>query len=115
MTDNGSILKEIKKVLGIDEDYKVYDTDVIMFANMAFDTLHQLGVGGPTKFVLIDETQKWSDYIKIEDVASVKSYVWIEVRLAFDPPGNSFGITALQDLRKELQHRINMSVDRGIL
>lgn len=112
MVDDGSILNEIKKVLGIDEEYTVYDADVILFANSAFNTLLQLGVGPKNGFQLKDKNQKWSDYALDETVLSVKSYVWTCVRLSFDPPTNSFGISALQDQKKELEWRLNVAKDR---
>lgn len=113
MSDTGKILDEIKKVLGVEPDYDIYDTDIIMFANAAFGTLHQLGVGPDRAFVLIDKNQTWDQFMLTEDIMSAKTYVWTTVRLAFDPPTNSFGITALETLKKELEWRLNVAKDRS--
>ena len=40
-----SILTSIKKLVGIAEDYTVFDTDFIIYINSAFATLNQLGIG----------------------------------------------------------------------
>ena len=36
---NESILTSIKKMLGVAEEYEVFDSDIIVFINTAFSTL----------------------------------------------------------------------------
>lgn len=43
-----SIPASIKKLLGFEEDYTAFDTDIMMHINSAFMGLHQLGVGDPS-------------------------------------------------------------------
>ena len=40
-----SILLSIKKLLGIGDDYKYFDEDIIMHINSVFMILNQLGIG----------------------------------------------------------------------
>ena len=40
-----SILTSIKKMLGISEEYDIFDADIVMHINSVFMTLTQLGVG----------------------------------------------------------------------
>lgn len=103
-----SILDSIKKVLGIDSDYTEFDIDVIMHINTAFGSLQQLGVGPITGFAISDSTLLWSDYSSaMVLLAPVKSYIYLTVRLIFDPPATSFAIAAMEKQVAELEWRLN--------
>jgi hypothetical protein len=104
-----SILTSTKKILGIAEDYTVFDLDVITHINTAFSTLTQLGVGPANGFMIEDETAVWTDFIA-EDFQynSVKSYVFLRVRQLFDPPSTSYLIAAVDSQIKELEWRLNV-------
>lgn len=87
---NDSILITIKKLLGLDADYHVFDPDIIVHINSSFWRLRQLGVG-QDNFSITDETATWSDYLgeDIDKMEIVKSWIWMNVRLLFDPPTNN--------------------------
>lgn len=104
-----SILKSTKKILGLAEDYTVFDLDVITHINSAFSTLTQLGVGPVEGFMIEDETADWSDFI-LDDLQynSIKTYVYLRVRQLFDPPTTSYLIAAFNDQIKELEWRLNV-------
>jgi hypothetical protein len=103
-----SILTSTKKILGIAQDYTVFDLDVITHINTAFSTLTQLGVGPVEGFMIEDETAVWTDFIA-EDFQynSVKTYVYLRTRQLFDPPSTSYLISAFNDQIKELEWRLN--------
>jgi hypothetical protein len=107
-----SILISTKKILGIAEDYTAFDLDVITHINSAFSTLTQLGVGPATGFMIEDETAQWSDFVDVsgEDLQynSVKTYVFLRVRMLFDPPQTSYLITATEKQLQELEWRLNV-------
>lgn len=115
-----SILNSTKKVLGIAQDYTVFDEDIIMHINTAFSTLTQLGVGPPEGFMIEDATAVWSDFIPDYPVDpegptgddfqynSVKSYVFLKVSMLFDPPQTSYLITAKEKQIQELEWRLNV-------
>ena len=63
-----SILTSIKKMLGITEEYKQFDPDIIMHINSVFMILNQLGVGPSEGFRISDEHAKWSDFISDDDI-----------------------------------------------
>lgn len=106
--NDGSILDEIKKMLGFESDYIVFDTDITIHINSVFSVLDQLGVGPLDGFWITDNTAKWSDFIgNAKHVQMIKSLVYIQVRLIFDPPASSFAQTALQEKAKELESRLN--------
>lgn len=105
-----SILKSTKKILGIADDYTVFDLDIITHINTAFSTLTQLGVGPSEGFMIEDESAVWADFDPVDDdhqYNSVKSYIFLRVRLLFDPPTTSYLIDALDRQLKELEWRLN--------
>ena len=107
MTD--SILESTKKVLGIDEAYTVYDPDITMFINATFSTLHQLGIGPVAGFAILDAAETWDDFIGTDlRLNSVRTYVFLRVRLLFDPPATSFAIGAMKEQIQELEWRLNV-------
>lgn len=107
-----SILTSVKKQLGIAEDYEHFDPDIIMHINSVFSILNQLGVGPPEGFSISDETSVWTDFIgdslKLE---LVKTYVYLKLRLIFDPPTSSAVMDAFKENIAELEWRISVTVD----
>lgn len=107
-----SILNSIKKLLGIAEDYDYFDSDIIMHINSVFATLTQLGVGPKDGFSIDDESEKWEDFLPEERMLhSVKSYMFMKVKLMFDPPLSSAVIECTKEQIKELEWRLQVAVD----
>lgn len=104
-----SILDSTKKILGLAPEYDVFDLDVMTHINSAFSTLHQLGVGPADGFAIEDAGATWSEFLAdVKQLNSVKTYVYLKVRLLFDPPTTSFHLAAMQDQIKEHEWRINV-------
>ena len=107
-----SILTSIKKLLGISEDYTQFDDDLIMHINSVFINLTQLGVGPESGFTIEDEYTEWSDFIKNDaQLQAVKSYMYLKVKLLFDPPLSSSVIESMNRMIAELEFRLNVAVD----
>lgn len=107
-----SILTSVKKMLGIPEDYEHFDADIIMHINSVFMILTQLGVGPAEGFTIMDEDATWNDFIQdSKKIQSVKSYMYLKVRLLFDPPLSSAVIDSMTRLINELEWRLNVAVD----
>jgi len=104
-----SILISTKKILGIAEDYTVFDLDIITHINSAFSTLTQLGVGPAAGFMIDGPEEVWTDFIA-DDIQynSVKSYVFLKTRQLFDPPTTSYLISATERQIQELEWRLNV-------
>ena len=103
-----SILKSTKKILGLADDYTVYDHDILTHINTAFSTLTQLGVGPDTGFEIQDATAEWANYIDTNiPLNSVKTYIGLRVKALFDPPATSFGLAALEKQIEQLEWRLN--------
>lgn len=115
---NDSILQDIRKLLGgSTTDNTYFDTDIILHANTFLANLVQMGVG--TKgFLLTNDTQTWADFLGDSYPAAylpqVKSYVYMRVKLIFDPPASSIAVDALEKACKELEWRLNVEVDPGM-
>ena len=102
-----SILTSIKKLLMIADDYDHFDPDIIMHINSVFMTLTQLGVGPSEGFIIEDDSATWSDFI--EDpvkLQAVKSYIYLKVRLLFDPPSSSAVLESFNNQAKEYEWRL---------
>lgn len=107
-----SILTSIKKMLGITEDYTHFDADIIIHINSVFSILTQLGVGPEDGFVIQDDKAVWTDFIK-EDfkLEAVKSYMYLKVRLLFDPPLSSAAIESINRMISEYEWRLNVAAE----
>lgn len=104
-----SILKSTKKILGLADDYTPFDLDIITHINAAFSKLDQLGVGPEGGFMIEDETAKWSDFVVPQNqLHVVKTYVYLSVRILFDPPQIGFLVTALNEQLREYEWRLNV-------
>ncbi len=106
-----SILTSIKKLLGITEDYEQFDTDIIIHINSAFSVLTQLGVGPEAGFYIADSDAAWTDFVNDSRLEMIKTYVYLKVKLVFDPPTSSGVIDAINRQISELEWRINVAVD----
>lgn len=113
METTESILTSVKKLLGIEEGYKHFDADLVMHINSVFSILTQMGVGPSNGFSISGNTEQWTDFI-IDDTNSfllVKSYVYLKVKLLFDPPLSSAAIDAINRQISEFEWRLFVAAD----
>lgn len=113
MDVSDSILNSIKSNLGIDKDDTTFDTDIIMHINSVFTILTQIGVGPTNGFEIVDKDDSWSDFIDENNTLfnSIKSYMYMKVKLVFDPPPNSFVIASYEQMIKEFEWRLNVTAE----
>lgn len=110
MTD--SIFLTIKKMLGLDAEYTPFDTDVLVHINSAFMTLCQMGVGPKEGFAVTDDGQKWSDFLTNNVMfGGVKTWVYLQVKMLFDPPANSFVMDAYKTQADQILWRLNVQAE----
>ena len=111
-----SILVSIKKMLGVSEKDTNFDTDIKIHINSVLMILTQLGVGPKKGFRITDEKETWNDFLGYtadsEYIEGVKTYVYIRVKLVFDPPTSSSLAQALKEESKEYEWRLNIQVDK---
>lgn len=107
-----SILTSIKKLLGITEEYTHFDPDIVIHINTVFMNLTQIGVGPPEGFAIEDDTYTWDDFkidTSVMKVEWIKSYIYLKVRLIFDPPASSALIEAINRSISELEWRLSVA------
>ena len=89
-----SILTDIKKTIGVEEDDTSFDEDLIIFINSELSILNQLGVGPEEGYSITSKENKWSEIIgERKDLAFVQTYIHIQVKLVFDPHRSWLGNT----------------------
>jgi hypothetical protein len=103
-----SILNDTKKVLGVPVEYGVFDLDILMHINSVFSTLDQIGIGPPGGYMISDADATWDELLGDNHALnSVKTLVFLKVRLVFDPPATSFHIAAIEKQIEELTWRLS--------
>lgn len=113
MTD--SILDSVKKVLSIPIDDTAFDQDVIFHINSVFSTLNQLGVGPEQGFSIEDKNPTWSTFLGTNKrLNNVKSYMYLRVRLLFDPPTLGYVLDAMKQQITEQEWRLNVTMEETI-
>lgn len=107
-----SILTSIKKMLGISSEDTSFDTDIIIFINSIISVLWDLGVGLSETFKIVDSSGTWEQLLGVgKDYESAKTYIYLRVRLLFDPPSNSSILQAYNNQIEELGWRLREKAD----
>lgn len=102
-----SILITVKKMLGLDSNYTAFDTDIVVFINAAMMTLQQIGVGPLNGFTVTGATETWEDFLPSDMMLEgVKTYIYLSVKMTFDPPVTSFVMDAMKQQKEELEWRL---------
>lgn len=111
-TSDNSILKSTKKILGLTEDYTVFDVDIMTHINAVLSSLQQLGVGPAEGFYITGYDETWTELVGLDPRWNmVKSYVYLRVRLLFDAPTTSFAIAAMEKQVQEMEWRLSVTAD----
>lgn len=106
-----NVLLSIKKLLGITPEYIHFDEDILIHINSVLLELSQLGVSLPNDFSVDDKTL-WIDIFQEGILLSaIRSFVYLKVRLLFDPPANSAAIESINKTIANLEWRINGNID----
>lgn len=110
-----SIISTIKKMLGLAEDYTVFDTELLFFINSAIMELSQLGACSPDFQITENGNETWDDLLSNYSynglLNGAQNYIYIKTRLVFDPPNSGYVTSALQKELDELTWRIRIQVD----
>ena len=117
MSLNKSILITIKKLLGIEPEHQAFDLDIITHINSAFMVLSQLGVGPEEGFFISDDTANWEDFITTTNGIyphAVQTYIYLKVKLTFDPPQTAHLIAAVERQIEQLEWRLRSNEEREV-
>lgn len=108
-----SILLSIKKLLGIAEDYDHFDPDLILCINSVLMTLSDIGVGPDSVKTISSDTDTWEQLVGTRnDMEDVKTYVYLKVKMLFDPPQSSSHIEAINRQIAETEWRLNVRAEK---
>lgn len=106
------ILASIKKMLGLEEDYTPFDVDVLIHINNAFMTLCQMGIGPKEGFNVSGYEETWTDFLTNNVMlGGVKTWVYLQVKMIFDPPANSFVMDAYKTQAEQILWRLNVQAE----
>lgn len=109
-----SILTSIKKLLGIAEDYKHFDSDIIMHINTVFLTLNQIGVGPEEVPHISSALDTWNNIFgDVEKLGAIKTYVYLKVRMLFDPPSSPSVLESMNRQAQEIEWRLNIEAENN--
>jgi len=110
-----SILNTIKKLLGIDASYHPFDTDIIIHINTYLGVLNDLGVG-VLGFTITGPNETWSEFLSgsAAPVNEARTYVYLRVRMAFDPPTSGIVTNAIEKQIEELGWRLRIKVECSV-
>lgn len=107
-----SVLTSIKKLLGITEEYDQFDQDLIIHINAVLMVLTQIGVGPSNGMIIKDSSTTWNDILSdTSNIEAVKTYVYLKVKMIFDPPSSSSVADAMNRSINEYEWRLNINAD----
>jgi hypothetical protein len=102
-----SILTSTKKILGISPLDDSFDLDIITHINSAISTLEQVGL--EVIEYITDDSSVWADVFGSNPQLSlIKTCVYLQVRVLFDPPATSYLLSAAQEQIREHVWRLNV-------
>ena len=110
-----SILKTVRKMTGVGENNPNFDVDLISDINLVFMDLHQIGVGPKDVCSINDEAEVWTDFIpedsKTELKKAIPTYMYLKVKLLFDPPSGSAHIETINRQIEKCESRFNYAIE----
>ena len=109
-----SILQSVKGMLGIPEEHTAFDQQLIIHINSVFSVLDQLGPGG---FKISTGNETWEDYLASwpnTNLEDIRSYMYLKVRMLFDPPTTGTAADAFQNMIKEYEWRLSVATDTEV-
>lgn len=107
-----SILTSIKKLLGIEESDTSFDVDILIHINSTLAFLNQLGIGPDAGIFVSDKSTTWAAILgENKFLVPAKSYVFLKVKLLFDPPLSSAAIESINKLIAEFEWRLTVLVE----
>ena len=113
MNLDDSILRTIKLMLGLTDDITAYDEEIKVHINSLFTILNQLDVILDDGFRISGYDETWGQLTDRSTLAEmVKEFMYLKVRMIFDPPGSSVVSDAYNSRIAELEWRMNIQAER---
>jgi hypothetical protein len=104
-----AILSSTKELLGIPAEVTDFDTQLVLYINMALTTLNHIGFG-PEEYQITLTDGDLEDFLPDDEhVRSlVQMYIFTKVKVLFDPPSSSYVLTALKETIAEYEWRLSV-------
>lgn len=107
-----SILDDIKLALGLLPEDESFDSTIIMHINSAFsDLFSATGVGGPGGFAISSKADTWDMLYEDDRLNSIKSYIFVKVKIIFDPHIIGAVLAAHERQYQQMEYRIMAEAD----
>lgn len=109
-----SILSNIKKMLGIMDEFKAFDDEIAAHINSTFIKLRQLQVIDPDgSFSIHGYAETWRDLFDDTRLADpARDYIYLTVKLVFDPPASSTVSDTYKQRIAEDEWRMNVEAEK---
>ena len=106
-----SILQSVKKNLGLPPTRTEFDPDIILHINSCLSKLTQLGVGPDISVEITGDSETWDLVYTDSKYNMLRTYMYLSVRLLFDPPSTTTMYEAFQRKIEELEWRLYVLAD----
>lgn len=107
-----SILDDIKLALGLLPEDPSFDSTIVMHINSVFsDLFSATGVGGPGGFAITGRENTWDELYEDDRLNSIKSYVFVKVKILFDPHIIGAVLAAHERQYQQMEYRIMAEAD----
>lgn len=106
------ILTSIKDLLGISDEDPSFDSEIIVHINSVFSMLNDIGVGPSDTFHIDSNTHYWNEFLTDNKLINmVKTYMYLRIKLIFDPPSNSVLLESINKQINEFEWRLNVEAE----
>ena len=106
-----SILDDVKEALGLLPDDPSFDNTIIMHINSVLSILTQIAVGPPGGFQITGRDETWDMLYDDMRLNAIKSYVFVRVKVLFDPHIVGAVLAAHERQFQEMEFRIMAEAD----
>ena len=105
----GDIITDIKQMLGASIYDDSFDVNIVIAINSALAVLSDIGISEADNVCLeIGDTATWDELLQGRtDIEYIKSYIYLKVKMLFDPPSSSALLDAYNRQIAEFEWRLN--------
>ena len=103
------IITDIKQMLGASIYDDSFDVNIVIAINSALAVLSDIGISEADNVCLeIGDTVTWDELLEGRtDIEYIKTYIYLKVKMLFDPPSSSALLDAYNRQIAEFEWRLN--------
>lgn len=105
----GDIITDVKQMLGASIYDDSFDVNIVIAINSALAVLSDIGISEADNVCLeIGDTVTWDELLEGRtDIEYIKTYIYLKVKMLFDPPSSSALLDAYNRQIAEFEWRLN--------